>query len=51
VKSPLPGDFQGLWEEAETGWFYHPVFHAFHQTGISTAAGLGAKSTGISGGP
>ena len=23
------------------GMVYRPVFHAFHQTGISTAAGLG----------
>ncbi len=35
------GDFQGLWEEGETGWFYRPVFHAFHQTGISAAARAG----------
>jgi hypothetical protein len=36
-ESPFFGDFQGLWEEGETGWFHRPVFHAFHQTGISTA--------------
>ena len=30
-------DFQGLWEEGETGQSYRPVFHAFHQTVISTA--------------
>jgi hypothetical protein len=33
------GDFQGLWEEGETGQSYRPVFHAFHQTVISTAGG------------
>ncbi len=32
-------DFQGLWEEGETGQSYRPVFHAFHQTVISTAGG------------
>ena len=31
------GDFQGLWEEGETGQFHRPVFPSFHQTGISTA--------------
>jgi hypothetical protein len=30
-------DFQGLWEEGEGGRFHCPAFHAFHQTGISTA--------------
>jgi hypothetical protein len=32
-------DFQGVWEEGETGQSYRPVFHAFHQTVISTAVG------------
>jgi len=32
-------DFQGLWEEGETGQSYRPVSHAFHQTVISTAGG------------
>jgi hypothetical protein len=36
-ESLLFGDFQGLWEEGETGQLYRSVFHAFHQTGISTA--------------
>jgi hypothetical protein len=31
------GDFQGLWEEGEGGQLHRPAFHAFHQTGISTA--------------
>jgi hypothetical protein len=34
------GDFQGLWEEGEGGQLHRPAFHAFHQTGISTAAFL-----------
>ena len=33
------GDFQGLWEEWETGQLHRPVFHAFHQAVISTAGG------------
>ncbi len=37
--------FQGLWEGWETGQLYRPVFHAFHQTGISTAFGAGWIST------
>ena len=47
VESPFYGDFRGLWEEGETGQFHRPVFHAFHQTGISTASAnvvLGSKS-------
>jgi hypothetical protein len=34
------GDFQGLWEEGEGGQLHRPAFHAFHQTGISTAIGV-----------
>ena len=46
-----PGDFQGLWEEGETGQIHRPVSHAFHQTGISTAFRRGRESVacGISG--
>jgi hypothetical protein len=46
-----PGDFQGLWEEGETGQLHRPVSHAFHQTGISTAFRRGRESVacGISG--
>ena len=45
------GDFQGLWEEGETGQFHRPVFHAFHQAVISTAACSGGKFAGGSVGP
>jgi len=38
------GDFQGLWEEGETGQFHRTVFHAFHQAVISTARATASSS-------
>ena len=44
-------DFQGLWEEGETGQSYRPVFHAFDQAVISTAFRAGGESSFSSGKP
>jgi hypothetical protein len=45
------GDFQGLWEEGKAGQLHRSAFHAFHQTGISTAFRRGRDSVlcGVSG--